>query len=127
MPKMAETSIMEPTRAEQSPAPKASVIRKSRGFRFGWLLAGVLVAAAGGFGAFYLSGLGNGSSSQGREGATAERPSGSAAQLPSVTVVKPTKGGMEKTTNQPGTIRAFEFANLYAKVSGYLKELKVDR
>jgi len=42
-------------------------------------------------------------------------------------VVTPTKGGMEKTTNQPGTIRAFEFANLYAKVSGYLKELKVDR
>ena len=34
---------------------------------------------------------------------------------------------MARTTNQPGTIRAFEFANLYAKVSGYLKELKVDR
>ena len=58
---------------------------------------------------------------------SAEASSRSAAQLPSVMVVKPTKGGMEKTTNQPGTIRAFEFANLYAKVSGYLKELKVDR
>ena len=63
----------------------------------------------------------------GSEGATAEGSSRSAAQLPSVMVVKPTKGGMERTTNQPGTIRAFEFANLYAKVSGYLKELKVDR
>ncbi len=34
---------------------------------------------------------------------------------------------MERITSQPGTISAFEFARLYAKVSGYLKTLKVDR
>jgi RND family efflux transporter MFP subunit len=34
---------------------------------------------------------------------------------------------MERITDQPGTIRAFERATLYAKVSGYLQELKVDR
>jgi RND family efflux transporter MFP subunit len=124
---MAETSIIEPTKAEQSPAPRASGTSKPRGFRFGWLLIGVLVVAAGGFGAFYLSRSGNGGSGHGHEGASADGQSRSAAQLPSVTVVKPTKGGMERTTNQPGTIRAFEFANLYAKVSGYLKELNVDR
>jgi HlyD family secretion protein len=124
---MAETSIMVPTKAEQSPAPKASLTRKPRGFRFGWLLTGVLVLAAAGFGAFYVSRSGNGGSGHGHEGGTAEGSSRAAAQLPSVMVVTPTKGGMEKTTNQPGTIRAFEFANLYAKVSGYLKELKVDR
>ncbi len=119
--------MMEPTSAEQSPAPKASVASKPRGFRFGWLLTGVLVVAAGGFGAFYLSRSGHGGSGHGPERVVAEGSSRSTSQLPSVTVVKPTKGGMEKTTNQPGTIRAFEFANLYAKVSGYLRELKVDR
>ena len=34
---------------------------------------------------------------------------------------------MERITSQPGTINAFEFARLYAKVSGYLEKLKVDR
>jgi RND family efflux transporter MFP subunit len=44
-----------------------------------------------------------------------------------VKVVKPKRGGMERTTNQPGTIRAFEFAPLYSKVSGFVQTLKVDR
>ena len=34
---------------------------------------------------------------------------------------------MERVTSQPGTIRAFEFAPLYTKVSGFVKTLKVDR
>ena len=42
-------------------------------------------------------------------------------------VVKPERGGMERTTNQPGTVRAFEFAELFAKVSGFVKTLNVDR
>jgi RND family efflux transporter MFP subunit len=47
-----------------------------------------------------------------------------------VEVVKPMRGGMAMTTNQPGTVHAFEYAQMYAKVSGYVKEpdgLKVDR
>ena len=44
-----------------------------------------------------------------------------------VQVVKPERGGMERVTSQPGTIRAFEFAKLYTKVSGFIKTLKVDR
>lgn len=47
--------------------------------------------------------------------------------LPRVEVVKPKRGGMARTTNQPGTVHAFDYAELYAKVSGYVKELKVDR
>ncbi len=42
-------------------------------------------------------------------------------------VVKPERGGMQRTTNQPGTVRAFEYAELYAKVSGFVKTLNVDR
>ena len=34
---------------------------------------------------------------------------------------------MERITDQPGTVRAFERATLYAKVSGYLQDLNVDR
>jgi RND family efflux transporter MFP subunit len=34
---------------------------------------------------------------------------------------------MERIVDMPGTIRAKEFALLHAKVSGYLKELRVDR
>jgi len=44
-----------------------------------------------------------------------------------VKVVQPQRGGMERTTYQPGTIRAFEFAPLYAKVTGFVQTLKVDR
>jgi RND family efflux transporter MFP subunit len=34
---------------------------------------------------------------------------------------------MTRTTDMPGTIRAFDVAPLHAMVSGYMKELKVDR
>jgi len=51
----------------------------------------------------------------------------SSAQLPIAQVIKPTRGGTERITDQPGTVRAFERATLYAKVSGYLKDLNVDR
>ncbi len=40
--------------------------------------------------------------------------------------VKPTQGGIERTTNQPGSVIAFESARLFAKVSGYLKSQAVD-
>src|SRR5260370_14812661 len=43
-----------------------------------------------------------------------------------VVVVAPRKGGLERTTTQPGTIEAFEFADLYAKISGFLKKQSVD-
>jgi HlyD family secretion protein len=43
-----------------------------------------------------------------------------------VVVVAPKKGGLERTTTLPGTIEAFEFADLYAKISGFLKKQPVD-
>ncbi len=59
--------------------------------------------------------------------AAAAKASEPGENLPKVTVVLPKRGGMVRTTNQPGSIRAFEFAPLYAKVSGYVRTLKVDR
>jgi HlyD family secretion protein len=47
-------------------------------------------------------------------------------EVPYVEVVYPKHGGMNLTTIQPGTVRAFEWADLYAEVSGYLKVQTVD-
>ncbi len=43
-----------------------------------------------------------------------------------VTTIKPEQGGIERTTNQPGSVIAFESAHLYSKASGYLKSQSVD-
>jgi len=43
-----------------------------------------------------------------------------------VQVVKPQPGGLARSTVQPGSLHAFEWAALYAKVSGYLKTQQVD-
>src|SRR5439155_6343103 len=43
-----------------------------------------------------------------------------------VEVVKPKPGGMERTTTQPGSVHAYEYEDVFAKVSGYLKGQSVD-
>jgi RND family efflux transporter MFP subunit len=43
-----------------------------------------------------------------------------------VDVLHPQVGGMDRTTEQPGTVIAYESALLYAEVPGYLKKLNVD-
>ena len=83
----------------------------------------MLVAFAGG--ALILSRTGKGES--GRERGDSGQSQTASKQAPTAQVIKPKRGGMERITDQPGTVRAFERATLYAKVSGYLKDLKVDR
>jgi RND family efflux transporter MFP subunit len=46
--------------------------------------------------------------------------------LARVAVVKPHKGGMARSTTQPGTMESFDFADLYAKISGYVELQSVD-
>lgn len=61
------------------------------------------------------------SSSQSSEGERSE-------QAPvHVKVVKPLPGGIERVTTGPGTLKSFEYEELFAKVPGYLKNQKVDR
>ena len=43
-----------------------------------------------------------------------------------VDVVRPERGGIRRLTIQPGTVHAFEWADLYAKASGFLKSQSVD-
>lgn len=47
-------------------------------------------------------------------------------QLLIVEVIKPKPGGLERSTTLPGTVIAFESAQLFAKVPGYLKSQVVD-
>jgi HlyD family secretion protein len=49
-----------------------------------------------------------------------------ASDLPVVTIVSPTVTTIRRTTTQPATVHAYHEAQIYAKVSGYLDELKVD-
>jgi HlyD family secretion protein len=43
-----------------------------------------------------------------------------------VDVVRPRVGNMARSISEPGTVKAFEYADLYGKVSGYLEVQNVD-
>ncbi|MGO9108410.1 MAG: efflux RND transporter periplasmic adaptor subunit [Thermoguttaceae bacterium] len=60
------------------------------------------------------------------ENETNGSPEQTAESSVQVQVVKPTRGGLEQTVRQPGSVHAFEWAALFAKVSGYLKTQRVD-
>jgi HlyD family secretion protein len=47
-------------------------------------------------------------------------------EITQVRVVTPLAGGLERLTTQPVTVRAFEYEDLFAKVSGFLINQKVD-
>lgn len=60
-------------------------------------------------------------------GKTAARAANVAVEsIPRVDVVRPTEGGMRRTSVQPGTVIGYESVDLYAMVSGYLKQQTVD-
>jgi RND family efflux transporter MFP subunit len=52
---------------------------------------------------------------------------GAAPAAPTVRVATPTRGDVHRFVAQPGTIRPLQQATLYAKVSGYLKSIAVDK
>jgi len=121
---MVESSVMEPAKAQPAGVPRAKTAHRPAWSRLRWILAAVLVVAGAG-GAFFWSRSGKGES--GRERGGSGESQTSSKQAPTAQVIKPTRGGTERITDQPGTVRAFERATLYAKVSGYLQDLKVDR
>jgi RND family efflux transporter MFP subunit len=93
--------------------------------RFVLVVLALLVIAGGGF--LWLSAGQEQRRKSEEHGSASRDESQTRGQELRVQVVKPKKGGMERTTYQPGTIRAFEFAPLYSKVSGFVQTLKVDR
>lgn len=111
------------SRATARPEPRRS------GMGAGAVVLFLLVAAGVGGGYYFLhaGGKSHSGSEPTRQSAGAEPKSLAGVRRPTVEVTSPKRGGMEMTTRQPGTVRAFEYAELYAKVSGYVKDLKVDR
>jgi RND family efflux transporter MFP subunit len=108
------------------PAPEATA--RGRGGRGVVLLILLGLAAIGG-GGYYMFAAGGDREGRSRHpGSTGTVDGGTAAGMkPRVDVVKPRRGGMARVTSQPGTVFAFDYARLYAKVSGYVEKLTVDR
>ena len=82
-----------------------------------------------GYGVFLLcaAGAGFGGGVFLMRGKTAARAANVVAEsVPRVETIQPSKGGMRRTTVQPGTVVGFESVDLYAMVSGYLKTQVVD-
>jgi len=63
-----------------------------------------------------------------RAAADEENPSANAADASAVRVEvgEPTKRSMERELRMPGSLEAYERADLYAKTSGYVSEVRVD-
>ena len=56
----------------------------------------------------------------------AAAPERMAASSPEVTVAKPERRVLALSTTQPGRIEAFEKTPLFAKVAGYVEEVRID-
>ncbi|OWK41683.1 efflux RND transporter periplasmic adaptor subunit [Fimbriiglobus ruber] len=93
--------------------PKQSGTKRTR-----WLV-GLVVLAVVAAGAWHV--LGRGKPALGSVPTNATAGSGT-----SVEVVSPRAGGIDRVCVQPGTVEPFESADLYAKVSGFLVDQKVD-
>ena len=112
--------------AHTTPVSSSAATRPARSSRWVWMLVLVLIVAAGAGGAYWWT--------HGREAKAAPREETNAAQENAsaateavrVEVVHPQKGGIVKTSTQTGSVHAFESAELFAKVSGYLKKQTVD-
>ena len=91
-----------------------------------WLLAvSALIALTAGAGVAYLTRGSATAATQGQEDEQdpSEDPPSRAVR---VQVERPRKGEMDRVTMQPGTVQAYEAAQLFAEVPGYLKEQNVD-
>ena len=88
-----------------------------------FLLVGIAVIALA-IGGYFLIGRGSSEKATAQEGEShgGEKDSG---DLP-VEIAYPRSGGVERITTQAGSVHAFEYAALYAKISGYLKVQNVD-
>ena len=85
----------------------------------------VAAASVGSLGVLLASQLplaGDSSSSGGAE----QSAKSTASQSLAVEVVRPAQGGLPRKIVQTGSVEAFETAELYARISGYLKTIKVD-
>ena len=115
-------SQVHPAEAPKPAPKKPSGAARPSSLRLWLFLPVALAAGAGAFAYFGRAGSSHASThdSGGDGGAVA----GSGGVH--VEVAKPKAGGLERTSVQPGSVHAFDRADLYAKVSGYLHVQNVD-
>jgi RND family efflux transporter MFP subunit len=107
------------TAAQASPKAKSS--------RAGLFFMLALIVIGGSAGAWWATHERKGEHSSQTPEATSEHEESPGTNGPlKVEVTHPQKGGITRTSTQPGSVHWFERAELYAKVSGYLKEQSVD-
>jgi len=117
--------MVEQTRAEAPPAPRAASQAGKKSRSRWWILLGALALLVVVGGAYWYT-QHSGRTAQASETAGAADREPAAGSVTRVEVVTPTPHGLPRTTTQPGSVQAFRFAKLYAQVSGYLKEQTVD-
>jgi RND family efflux transporter MFP subunit len=88
-----------------------------------WLIPGLLLLGIGVSAGAYLAKAPAHPAAHGAE--TPKNSETTGAQI-HVDVVSPTRGTLERKTSQAGTAMAFEWVDIYAEVSGYLKTRTVD-
>jgi RND family efflux transporter MFP subunit len=98
--------------------------------RIRWYLSAGLVGVTAVGAALFAVGQGvrasNAAEASQREAASSSNRVAASEGRPRVEVITPTAGGLERSTTQPGSVHAFESAELFAKCSGYLKQQYVD-
>ena len=119
---VAETAPPRPAPPPHRPAPPAA-----GGSKLPMVLTGLVVLAAAGFGVYWFALRDTAEAGETPAGAAAgEEDEAATGGEKLVEVTHPTQGGLERVTTQPGTVLPYEAADLYAKISGYLKVLNVD-
>lgn len=116
-----ESKPVERHGPQPAPAPQQG------GSGLGRVFFTLLVIAAVAGGAYYFF-VGREHSSASEHHAAGEHGHGASTKVGTrLEYVEPRRGGMEMVTSQPGSVFAFEYAKLFAKVSGYVQVLNVDR
>ncbi len=90
-----------------------------------------VLAVTGGVAYYFLAGPGRGhaattTTAAANEPSTTAQSEQAEATTTRVEIAKPRKGGIERVVNQVASVQSFEYADLYAQVSGYLKVQDVD-
>ena len=111
------------TQAESRPQPRPVAVKTSS--KTGWLIGGALLLlfVIGAAAWWRHEGHVRTTAHSGNSGEGSQTASSDAVR---VEVEYPKVGGIIHTSTQTGSVHAFEDADLYAKVSGYLKSQKVD-
>jgi RND family efflux transporter MFP subunit len=95
-----------------------------QGFNWkGWMFCGALLLCCTAAGGYYVT---FGSASADTESKSPGDEREDATTAAHVEFVHPQKGRLPRVTRQPGTVISYDEARIFAEVSGYLKEQKVD-